>query len=393
VSVTEAKQAAGTFDVALSPQTPTRIVGQINTLGYGGRLSVFPGNVGPAAIDTAPQLARYAGMVLHTSDTYGFGGVSNVYYLGESAESNSVEQYGPVASTGWGGTFTITQWVDAILSTNACILTRAFVSSGLAAGTTKPGLFVRKTPKTVLDKWLCPTYRVNYRVNPDYTLDTGTPDDLWPFVAPFPMIAPNAGSDLGSDGIELVEVHNSVDWSDVLLSRTIAVVDSPAAAGIANNPTPLFRSPLDSSLLNYTRVIAAETSGQASTAAAQTDAESQANTELDLAILNRELEVTVKTNRRIQPGEFVYLFHQDFGLFDSANPLRYGADLIYPVKIRASEVEWPFREGMGVYLDLRYNGGDLIDLTPYMMWESDQDVRLKLGRAPRTMGASFRRRR
>jgi hypothetical protein len=87
--------------------------------------------------------------------------------------------------------------------------------------------------------------------------------------------------------------------------------------------------------------------------------------------------------RLIRPGDNVYLYDIDSGLYDTANQIVYRGETIFPVKHRVLSMTWAIENGYGVYIRSNAATPAYYDLTPYVDWEQP-GATLEVGSRPTT---------
>jgi hypothetical protein len=405
VTVTEARMGWGEFELNLRDDTPGKILDQIRlkeTPAAYGLVRVYPGRVGSDSIK-AGAAGLFAGVYTHRPSMLTMHGYSVTSLLGEASDGKvGSDETGPLhidASTQITGTKTITQWVDAACDDTGSSLRRGTVTSGLAAGTTKNATLRYMTPKTILDRFVCPWYHVQYRVNPDLTVDVGPAEDLWPSGSSTTPLAVRDGSrdlnvtDLSVTALDMDEDYR--EWcSDVVAISGIVPGDATLAALPFGSPDRIYGETGKSML--WRRKVTYDGNDDTPTTGEMDDyAEAILNTQT-----GRQRTVTLSSDEfafteKVEAGALIQIWDPARGFFDQTNETIYGGRPIWPVRLRVTAVTWPIREGMSVWFDNRANlasdaSGDPLDLTPYIEWEDDE-TSVTVGAPPRTLGSRKRR--
>jgi hypothetical protein len=400
MTITQVHMGWGSFTIPLRESLPGSISRVLDN-GWYSLIRVYPQRIQGGQVDSAP--GAFTGVLLDRNDRFTIGGASATWYLGES--SDGVEQTGPMTldtiSKNGTSNGALGGWLDTILDDFGTGLTAGFVG-GPDSSVKKKGGFRRKTPKTILDTWICPKFGVVYRVNPDLTLDIGYQSELWPVPDAIPLAVRRGGRSLAVDGLTDVElslaqstrdrlfrVTSITDWS-YLDSDDKRVERTTLQTAYA---TWTYKNPLGDTL-PLTLVKQGPSSEATTTEDAEEDAMSDAELELnqrdftsrEVSISTREFNVTA----RVEPGSTIWVWDVDDGLFNLNNPIVYQGQYIYPVALRVNEVTWPVTDGMSVWYDNRHNGGSLIDLTSHVDFE-DSESTISVGAPPLSMGRAIRR--
>lgn len=82
-----------------------------------------------------------------------------------------------------------------------------------------------------------------------------------------------------------------------------------------------------------------------------------------------------------RPGDGVWVFDPDTSLVSLGTQVDVGSGVAFPVVVRVQGMEWPVRDGMGVYAYVA--GGSPVDVTDYVVF-GEGDARLDVG-APRRL--------
>jgi len=395
VTVTEVRHGWGDFTLQLDEATPGSVVAALNRAAF-GYLRVYAAHLPVELVAASRAGGLFTGVILRRPDRFEVGGHSATMLLGAASDGRpgSAEQ-GPVTLVAQEYTTTISAWVGNILTNTACVIQPGNIGSGQPAGTVAHGNLARQTPKTMLDTFIRPRFRCEYRVNPDLTLDTGTAIALYPFVAPNqPVVTRRGGRDLNAAGVHASQLGLDSSWDDWAY-RVITRIDTPALSGIATQTNPYINSATGAPL-NWTKVVAMSATGQVDNVEAQADADENSALELASTVRSRTVTVNVddyETSRRIPAGSYVWVYDVDEGLYDSTNALPYRGQTIFPAKLRVMETTWPLEPGMGVYLDNRHNdsAAGIVDLTRYVRWD-DGGATLTVGAPRATLGRVAARR-
>lgn len=396
MTVTEKRMAWGDFTINLKPDTPRQIIQKLNDSWY-GLIRVYGQRVSTSAVGSAPGL--FTGVMLDRTNRFEIGGASGTWYLGEASDGTSTEETGPLSVTTMthnGSTSgSMQDWVGTVLATTVCGLFPIYLG-GPGSGTKYAGSFTRKTAKTIFDSWVCPRFGVEYRVNPDLTIDFGYTADLYPLPAQIPLAVKRGGRDPNVIGLNSPQLSLEQSVRD-RTSRAITVISSPSTYQAVSAGTWPYKNP-QGDPLNWTRQVGGTSSSQATVPLANAEALANSNAVLadslrssrSIKVQSREYAIT----QRVGPGDYIYVYDLDEGLYDQTNAIQFRGELIYPVLLRVEEVVWPLEPGMSVHLDNRHQGGglDVTDLTRYVDFDSDgSETTVVVGAPPATLGKTIRR--
>lgn len=398
MTITDAKMKWGAFSIPLKPDTPRSIVNQLDTSWY-ALIRVYASQIDPSQVGTAPGL--FSGPLLDRPDRFTAEGASATWYLGESTDGTGVEELGPVTGTTIffdGSTNgSLTDWFTTALFAPDCGLTWNYIG-GPASSTKWAGTFSQRTSKTMLDAWICPRFGVEYRVNPDLTVDCGYTSQLYPLASPMPLAVRKGGRDLNVVGLQATELGMTASMRDSV-QRVISVISSPSTFQVVNTSPWPYKNP-QGNTLSWTYRKSGTSSSQATVPLANGEALADAQAEVALRkATDRQIEISTKDyaiTSRVKHGEYIYVYDVDEGLFDQSNQVTYRGKLIYPVLLRVEEVTWPLEQGMSVHLDNRHQAGGLAvtDLTRYIDFASEPDhATITVGKPPTTIGRIARPRR
>lgn len=230
----------------------------------------------------------------------------------------------------------------------------------------------------------CEVFSMEWRINPDGSLDVDTAANLYSAVSV--LFTPNAGGHETGTGSLLGfagPVRLTRDWSEY--TTKVVVVDTAAGSGSSTTGAVPFYG-LDGVTLTRDRLVdsATTTTGNAATLAAALRGkfdDSRGRVHAEVSAID-----TYAPRRWIGVGDTVYLYDLDAGVYDTATQVAYRGEMAFPLSARVRAIDWPVEQGMGVYFR-RSNAAspDLIDLTPYVEWEP-RGARVQVGntrRAPR----------
>lgn len=383
MSVTQIKQALGSFEVKLYPTVPKYI---LNALKYLGHIAVIEGRIEPAQYnDNILDAARYVGVYRNRVNdvdnrthnvvgSYTLKGVGMAFWLGdEDGKGHAIESPGITIT---GQTFANT--IRALLPDSVDEGTLYSVAG------THSSKYIWQSPRKAIT-YVTDTFGAEWRMNNDGTLDAGSVSQLYNPTPTAMLVKHQYGRD-----IALAAYEGKIDSAEDIEDFTTRVVllaegegDSIATASSDINPTLNPYKDIFGQPVVLTRLIS-----ESSTAAGN------AQTRADIALA--EFDSTRRSIRlatseyivagTLKVGEYIYVFDPDTGLVDPATEVYFRGKRIYPVKFRCVEMTWPITEGMTVAY--RDPDGVWTDLTDWVNFE-EGDVAITIGELPRSLTGGF----
>lgn len=375
MTVTQVRQALGSWNITLKPTTPREL---LDALTFYGHVAILDGRVNvPAYGDGLLPVARYVGVYRERSVVvdnrssgqgyYRLGGVGMALWLGDETGGDLYE--------------------DAVELSNATFANaiRALLPPGGAVteGTlhSVPGTYTGRhqfqTPRTAIT-YVCETFGAEWRVNNDATLDAGTVEDLYGSEPTAVLVSRGHGRDLG-----LVGYQGRIDSSEDVEGWTSRVVLLAEGAGLsivtgtANVDANPYRD-LHGNPVRMTRLVS-------ESATVPVNATTRAHLALSEANAPRR-SLRLSTSDYVLQGDlvvggWVWVYSPDSGLV-GGEEITFRGQRIHPVRMRCSEVTWPVVEGMTVAY--RAPDGTWWDLTDHVQWESG-DTTVTVGEMPRSL--------
>lgn len=405
--------ANGRWDVTLSPETPRAL---INGLAWLSTVIITDAHVNediladtplhPAAElypattlyppgQTLMGLARFAG-VLTRSGSNGIGGFGLAWWLG----TDDIGE--PIESTLAFGGVGLPQVIPHLLP-QAIAPGTLYDTQDVFVGTV--GRF--QFPRPALD-YLSQVMRTEWRVNSDGTLDAGTESQLFtdqgllPYpretaypdttlypdsVIPTAMIVAKAYEGVDVD-IQTLGAEITVDMDvESYANRALVIAEGEGSSVVTASAevTTTLKDP-HGNLVRLTKLVSApdtDASNAAQQAAVEVTSASTTRTAVQLSV--RDYYITTPSGdapRSASVGTTVYVYDPDEGLFDTANPVQWRGQTVYPVALRVLGNSWPVTSEHGVYV--RNTDGTWEDLTPYIRPETG-DATLEVGATRRTL--------
>lgn len=353
--VNEQLMDLGSWGLTLRAETPREI---LDRLGYFGHIAIVPGRVNPAEYgDTLLTMARYVGVLTKrdADEVTRIAGQGMALWLGDSDDKGEVFE-SPVSITGQ--TFATT--ITTLLGSSTAVIVGTLYS---VAGTYSGQHIWQSRGKAI--NYVCQTMNAEWRVNGNATLDAGPQANLWKTTPDCVIVRKNAGRDLALTGLA-GDMQLSRDVEDfttrvVLLAQGEGDATATGSADIVSNPY------LDIRGNPIKRVRLVSESGT-STGNAQPRAQLQLNrfsgTRNALRLMAQDIEI----EGSFVPGDYVWVYDPDSGLYDTSNEVTFRGQRINPIKLRAVEASWPVTRDMTVAY--RHQDGSWINLTDFFVPES-----------------------
>ena len=405
----------GNYSVNFSQEfTPTEIIEAIKEWGH---IVLTPQQVDVTTLSDSDILsaATYTGIVLNRTLEEGVVTVSGQgleLYMGDGAakgmviaESNNIGKVRvytgtTLAETLFNSTAQTNKPLGIMLDEagNTQAITQGTISN--PAGTYTGQHFV-ETALSAL-KFVSETLDIEYRVNPQGTLDAGPAANLFNGVGtaePNTIVVKTAyGEDPALEGIVpqgLRTEFDATDWvSRVDFTGEVGFFDTATdVAGEANLSSNPYKDLHGNALKRVGLVQEPDIP-----AASLNDRASTMLNELSRVkkVLNLDL-TQYEVNGDLSAGDFIYAFDPDIGFVDSSADataesrdkyeVTFRGEVINPVKVRVIGLTFPVIDGMGVYF--RDKDGNYTDLSEYVQYENGS-AQVELGDVIRTIGDDLR---
>lgn len=360
MTVTEIKQATGSWELRLRSKTPRAILEQLT---YFGHIAVLPGRIDPTQFgDNLLRTARYVGVYRNrdAQDEFTLKGVGMAFWLGDEDGKGDIFE-SPVNLVAQ----TFAASIPALLPPGGAVLPGVINSV--------PGTYTGKhqwvTSRQALN-YVTELFGAEYRVNGDATLDAGTVAQLY-VTTPRAILLPKGKS--GRDLLRASLAGKASMGTDVEDYTTRVVV---LAEGEGTN---IATGSADASLVPYkdirgnpmksTRLVS-----ESETAATNADARAQ------LALnqfSGKRYSISLSTEAfdikgDLAVGDYVDVFDPVNGYVDPTREVYWEGQPINPMALRCVEMSWPippewtvaFRTVDGVWIDLsQYYAGETGETT------------------------------
>lgn len=406
--------ATGNFSVTFSQEfTPTEIIESIKEWGH---IVITPQEIDVNTLSDSDILstARYTGIVLNRSLEEGIVSINGQglqLYLGdgnakgmviaESRNIGKVRNYKNVTlSEALFNSTVVTNKPYGIMrdeSGNSQAIVQGTVYN---PSSTYSGSHFVQTALAAL-KEISEFLNVEYRINPDATIDAGPPANLFVGVNSDPttiVVKTGYGEDPNFIGVVpqgLRTEFDATDWvSRVDFIGEVGYFDTPTdVAGEAN----LVSNPYKDLHGNSLKRVALVQEPDIPTAKLNDRATLMLNEMARVKkVLNLDLE-QYEVSGDMQAGDYIFAFDPDIGFVDttvdaaaesrSLYEVTFRGQVITPVKVRVVGITFPIIDGMGVYF--RDKDGNYTDLTQYVEFENGA-AQVELGDVIRFVGDDMR---
>lgn len=358
MTVTETKQATGSWSVRLREDTPRSVTDQLD---YFGHIVIATARVNPAEYgDTllSPLNSRYVGVFLRRpaeGDRLDLGGKGMAWWLGDSQKTSDLHETAVVLS---GVSFVAA--VTALLPPNGSVTAGAIAAlPGLYTGTHQ---YV--SPREAID-YITGIYQAEWRVNGNGTLDAGAVSDLYVTTPRAILQRKRAGDDLTYRALAGA-MSTETDVEDYT-TRVFLLAEGEGtsiATGEADGPATPYND------IHGNDVVLTRLVSESETTAANADQRATINlaaydaSRASIRLSSEDYDV----KGDVVVGDTLYVHDPGSGLYDNGNEAYWEGEPIHPIALRCIEMTFPIREGWGVFF--RRNDGSYIDLTSYVEFET-----------------------
>lgn len=375
MTVTEVKQALGSWDLTLKEDTPRAV---LDALTYFGHVAIMPGRVDPSLFsDQLLASARYVGVYRRrgASDTFSIGGSGLAFWLGDEDDKGDIHE---TAVTLTNATFA--QSVTALLPPHG----------GVVAGTINsvPGTYSNShqwvTPRKALD-YVAETFGAEYRVRGDavnkVVLDAGTVSQLYVTTPKALLMNREAGRDL-----QRIALSGKMGMDDDVEDYTTRVTllaegeGTSIATGSADQAVIPYKD-LRGNPVRITRLVSeSDTPAGSATARAQLALNRFSGKRSAVSLSTDAFDI----KGDVAVGDYVDVYDPDRGFIDRTREVYWEGQPINPVALRCVELTWPVPEGWTVAF--RDTNGVWLDLSPYYAPETGT-TDVKVGDLPASLSS------
>jgi len=357
MTITEVRQALGSWELRLRENTPRAILDQLD---YFGHIAIIPNKVSPAEYgDNLLAAARYVGVYRSRSsgDDFLLRGSGMAFWLGDEDGKGDVFE---TAVTLTGATFAAS--VTALLPPGGAI-TAGVINS--VAGT-YTGTHKWQTSRQAQD-YVTQLFGAEWRVTNDGKLDAGTIAQLYVTDPRAIILRKDDGLDLKQRALpgrtEMGRDAEDFTTRVVLLAEGEGDQIATGDADIVSNPF----NDIHGNDVRMTRLVS-----ESDTTAANADQRAQ----LLLNLYSDErASVSLSTSTYdikgdLAVGDYVNVWDPNVGFYDNVREVYWNGQPINPIALRVVEMTWPIPSGWTVAF--RRGDGTWIDLSPYYAGESGE---------------------
>jgi hypothetical protein len=379
LTVTQIKQALGSFEVKLQPTVPKEI---LSALKYLGHVAIVEGRLDPKQYgDNLLDSARYVGVYRNRVNdvdnrthnvvgSYLLRGVGMAFWLGdEDGKGHVLEAPGE--------TFSSSTFANTIRELLPPSVTEGTLHT--VAGT-YTGKHVWQSRRQAIT-YVCETFGAEWRVNNDASVDAGEVDQLYDTTPTAMLVKNQYGRDLDYAAYEgkIDSAEDVEDFSTRVVLLANGEGDDIATGDADINPSLNPYKDLLGGSVVLTRLVSESTTATT-------------NADVRAALALSEFDSTRRSIRlatsdfsvagTLGIGEYIHVFDPDTGLQNPANEIYFRGKRIYPQQFRCVELTWPIVEGMTVAY--RDPDGVWYDLTDWVNFE-EGDVAITIGELPRSL--------
>lgn len=362
--ISEGLMATGSFEIPLKEGTPVSVLEAVQMFGL---VCVTPARLPLDAFnsDGVVDSASYTGVAMgwgaNRSTLRGFGpasllgmsgGLSNLFESDFTTSAYTIAQHvrGQVLRNLNGGTGLYHQNGVYEGSLSASATTKSF---DISAGT---------SPLEYL-QLIVDAFGVQWRINPDMTLDVDTASTLFGSFNGTAIFVQGGGRDGAGSYWAEIELNEDVeDWTERYIVKPTA--GSNGTADIGTNPYYDFYEGAELERERY------ESNSEANNA---TDAAAIATNRLaTLDDVRREITISIDAydpRYDLEPGQYVGVYLPDLYVY-SLNQYQHRGELVYPSLLRLQTITWPVQFGMGVYVRESDASAEWMDISDHVAWES-----------------------
>lgn len=350
--VTETVMALGDWNLRLSDNTPQSLLDNIST--PFGQIVITPNRIiGSSPSDTIiiPN-ASYVGVVLRPGPQLELGGCGLAWFLGDDKGGAGVLESG----------ITLAAATSLSSAVSSALSGSAFTAGSIGSGTLdawSTGFTTRRDVLNTLARW----FSFEWRINPDRTIDLKSPTSLYGATPTGVITRRDIGREAGVTKGITGAVSSTWDWEQY---GTKTYVWSQVGYGTSGGASLTYKDPAGNALTIVRGYEYADAPVGSESTIAQWWLGQVSREVRTVSVSSSDYAVT-----GIVPcGGYIYLYDREQRLYDLANPIQFGGQIIWPVEARVVSITWPIERGMGVYYR-RHTGSAArwYDLSDYVVWE------------------------
>lgn len=372
MTVTEVRQALGSWELRLRENVPRAVLDQLD---YFGHIAIIPNKVSPAEYgDNLLAAARYVGVYRSRSsfDQYLLRGSGMAFWLGDEDNKGDVFE-SPVTLTA--ATFATS--VNALLPPGGAVT--AGVINGVAG--TYTGEHRWQTSRQSLD-YVTDIFGAEWRVNNNATLDAGTISQLYVTDPKAIVLRRLSGADLKQRALP-GRMEMGRDAED--FTTRVVLLGEGEGSQIATGEADIVANPYND--LHGNDIVMTRLVSESDTTASNADQRAQillnhfsqerASVNLSTSVYDIKGDVAV--------GDYVNVWDPDTGFYDNNREVYWEGQPINPIALRVIEMTWPVPAGWTVAF--RRGDGTWLDLSPYYAGESGETT-IVVGDLSRSLASS-----
>jgi len=366
--ITEQLMRAGRFDVRLMGNAPYRIWAAVDQFDH---IVITPTRLSDPSLFTNSAIlnaAIYTGVITGKPTKKSFTGQGLAYWLGTEDGRGSIYET-PVTFTN-----------DNLSTVIAGLLPSSIASGTITTASTTNLYYVFRyiTPREAIH-FACRCMGAEWRINPTGTLDAATASTLF-VTTPTTVITRNSGGRDGArayQGVSATEINVAQD-ADGYTTKAIVIGQKGDGAEftVGTASAAVTKKDLYNNNVVFKRLVDAPDTPSTSISNLATNVLAQYPEKRQHLTLSSD---TYAVPIIVKPGDYVYVYDQEAGLYDSGRQLRWRGELTSPVKLRCKEYTWPIQRGMGVYVRRSGATPTYTDITDYVSYEDGEPTSWVVG--------------